>query len=344
MPDPIDDHRRFSSIRRCLEYCESQMTIPSEDEDEGHSSDRWTRTRPDPPSSPISFASDSDDDAHLPPEVNAWRNPSCNRKLEHQSRDFSLNYIGTDEGKKGDLYEYTRAKMLELLSVFAPNAPKQPFVAYADNCCLNNVLHSFREKWSNKNTLKKREEDQERIKELEEDVERLKQRVHVLRSSRYSKEKTGTYEEKHKNTVNASKDDGTEFLKEQLKRMRKRESEYLDIRADLAKRDRQNLKLKEEVEDLQEDIRTIRADRERDDHKRVEQGREKEERRQRFRQRALDLLDKRQVRIEELRAELVNIAEGKLQVQDSSLAKYECGRPLGTRPFLTDEKLLGRFD
>ncbi|KAE8227298.1 hypothetical protein CF319_g200 [Tilletia indica] len=340
----MEDIRRFSALRhRLQQYCESEMTVPSDTEDEGNQSDHWTRTRPARTSSPISFASDSDDDAYLPPEVDQWRTLSCDRKLQHQSRDFSRNCMGVvfeKENPTGDAYDFARNRMLELLRDFAPDAPKQPFIAFADSDCLLHVTSNFHFKWYVSKATSRQAKDQERIAELEEDVERLEQRVHVLRTSRYSKEKTVSKEKTEMDSRQAS---AIEFWKEQVERMREREKEFLDTRADLVKRDRQNLKLKEEIDNLREDIRTIREDTKNDNRRQKVEDEQKEERRQKFRRRALDLLESRQAHIDKLRAELINIAEGRIRVEDSAIAKSECRIPLGKRPMLTTEQILGRF-
>ncbi|CAD6886914.1 unnamed protein product [Tilletia caries] len=376
----ISQARRFATIKKQLhEEVPYACSAPSEygssmeEEDEQDRLQRQSKA----PGSPFSFASDSElDPADLSQDVLQWRGLISDRKLFHQTREYARHYCAnSDTGE--DIYTTTRKRTLLLLHQFAPDAPRQPFIAASDDLCARTVRENFH---SNALEIKlwnervQREQDQERMTELTDDVARARERLHIFKNARRTTESEKdvemrmlqeSMEKKQRETMKRHEEDiktltvsfgktekakdlRIQKLEEALKNQermeaRRLDSEFFDMRADLAKRTRQNIKLTEQIRDLQEDLDDLREDMGSVKSKRDAQEKELKERKQKFINNAQRVIKSQQDHNDALVAELLRIADGDIDATDSQVVRQERRKWNPSGRLFSAERFLGEF-
>ncbi|KAE8236326.1 hypothetical protein A4X03_0g9480 [Tilletia caries] len=124
---------------------------------------------------------------------------------------------------------------------------------------------------------------------------------------------------------------------------RRLDSEFFDMRADLAKRTRQNIKLTEQIRDLQEDLDDLREDMGSVKSKRDAQEKELKERKQKFINNAQRVIKSQQDHNDALVAELLRIADGDIDATDSQVVRQERRKWNPSGRLFSAERFLGEF-
>ncbi|KAE8232885.1 hypothetical protein CF326_g2079 [Tilletia indica] len=327
----IHDDRRWSILKKAAHLAapdavsdpEADMTDSDEIESNGSGSDSDAKDKVDRSISPISFASDSEDDPpSLPSQAKSWRSDQYNRKLLRTAREYARATAATVGGHNGDIFQDTRDEILETLNEFAPNAHTQPFVAAADTISFYMVREIYIRN-SMMVTMEKdkagQEDNEGNAQELETLIAALRERIHV-------------YKQEQKICKDNHRDKGKRPEPRIYKSVYpaetyKKNQEIRELQADLSKRNGTIAKKDEIIAELQAAM-TQKTDRQN------RQTKEQAEEFKRYKDKALQVFDRKDNEIKDLRMELLGLADGTIHADLSKIVAYERKRRQNGPPLM----------